>query len=175
MNWDRKDFTERQEKLFDTSVFLGKLLLLAVPFQLFLVLEPDTVIYQEFHAGLISWLLNSIGYNTFSQGIDILLDDTIYRITQDCLGWKSMAAFSALTIATETKLKSLRFVVIGILVLFVVNIVRILTTILLSEVGIISYSVIHGTLWKWGLTFVILVLWIFWLERRNDNFSSPFY
>ena len=167
MNWEKKNLTEKQKKLFDTSVFLGKMLLLGIPFQLFLILQPDTGFFQELHAGLITDILTVLGYQASNQGIDIVMKNTIYRITQDCLGWKSMAAFTGLTLATETKIKSLQVVAIGIFVLFLTNIIRILSTILLSDAGIISYSIIHGTLWKWGLTGIVLILWIAWLQKTT--------
>lgn len=170
MNWNREDFNQRQERLLDTSIFLGKLLMLGIPFQLLLILEPDTKGIQTFYADLINSILLFLGYSSNSLGIDILLNDQIYRITQDCLGWKSMAAFAALIVASGKKVnKNLHLILGGLTIIFVANIFRIITTILLSDSGIISYSVIHGVLWKWGLTFLIIVLWAYILYRKIEN------
>lgn len=170
MNYELEDLSERQENLLDTSIFLGKLLLLGVPFQLFLVLEPDTTSIQIFHAELVNSILVFLGHNSNNFGLDILLNGQTYRITQDCLGWKSMAAFTALIISSGKKIrKNFHLIFVGISIVFVANIFRIITTILLSNSGIISYSIIHGILWKWGLTVLVIVLWILTLSRRKDN------
>lgn len=166
----KEGFDETQEKLWDTSVFLAKMLLAGSIFQAILFLYPDTVPIQSFLAEWTAFAARIIGLEAYSQGIDIYIGAEIYRISQDCLGWKSIAAFTALIYASSDSLSNnLRFVSIGILAIIAANFVRIITTVYLGHLEIISFSLVHGIFWKWGLTLVILVLWLVWLNQRADE------
>lgn len=155
----REEMNETQEKLFDTSIFLGKLLALGLVFRSFIFLYPSTAGLQNSLAKILSSLLNFTGFSSTVQGTLILTADATYRITQDCLGWKSIAAFSGLTLASSRIREKWRFLAAGIFLLVLLNIVRVFTTIHLASIDFISYDIIHGTLWKWGLTVAVLALW----------------
>lgn len=166
---DRREMNKRQRKLFETSLFLGRLLTAGIIFQLILFLYPSTYGIQAWFAGLISTLLGFTGLETTKEGIFILLDGASYRVTQDCLGWKSMAVFTGLMFASSSLRKHYRFLLAGIAVLLLANTVRVVSTVYLSHTGIISFSIIHGTLWKWGLTAVVLGLWVYWFRSQSSE------
>jgi exosortase/archaeosortase family protein len=163
---DREELSERQERLLDTNVFMGKMLVVGAIFHAILFLYPNTVPVQAAFADLIRWITNLFGYSFRSSGVFILGGESAYEITQDCLGWKSMMAFAALMYASPGKLRdNLNYLSAGLLLIVVANIVRVVTTIHLSELGIISFEIIHGVLWKWGLTAVVLAGWVLWFRK----------
>lgn len=159
---------ERQQKLFQTSLFLGKLLAAGAVFQTFIFLYPETYGIQSWYAGMITGLLNSLGLEATSSSHYVLMDSGIYRITQDCLGWKSMAAFTGLVFASGPLRRHYRFLLAGFLTLMIANVVRVVSTVYLSHTGFVSFDIIHGTLWKWGLTALVLIIWFYWFRRRGN-------
>jgi len=115
-------------------------------------------------------MLKSSGIEATSTGIRILTDKSVYVIVQDCLGWKSMAMFVALIYAsTKRTLEYADYIIGGLLVIFIANILRVFSTIYLAEAEIISFEVIHGVLWRWSLTLIVLGLWIYWLRQRKTE------
>lgn len=164
----KKELTETQEKLNSTLLFTLKLLAAGLIFHIILFVYPDTHTLQVGLAQITNFFLDIIGFNFETQGIYLVGEQANYVITQDCLGWKSMAMFTALVFASSTRFRNhLKFVFGGIMLLITANIVRIVSTVYLSEKGIISFDIIHGVLWKWGLTFIVLVVWIAWFNRTE--------
>lgn len=163
-------FTETQQKLFQTLKFLSKLILAGAVFRGILWIYPNTTLLQSLFADFISAMLNSSGIETIKQGITLTIGETPYVITQDCLGWKSLAAFTGLVYAsTERTLEHLNFILQGIAVIILANIIRVYSTILLAERGIVSFNVIHDFLWSWSLTALVLVLWAYWFTNVKDR------
>lgn len=161
------ELNERQKHLYKTSLFLGKMVLAGAVFQSILFIYPDTSAIQAFFAQLLSPALNLFGLETSVYNHFIGIGKNIYIISQDCLGWKSMAAFIALIYSSEGLRENLHVALLGSLLLAVANYIRVLSTIVLSEAGIISFKVVHGSLWKWGLTFLVVALWIVWLKSKG--------
>lgn len=165
--FSREEMNERQEKLFEGLKFFSKLLFAGLIFQAVLYIYPDTSGFQAFLAQIIAILVDPLMKASFTaSGIDVVTEGVRYIITQDCLGWKSMAAFTALIFAsTERYKKNLKYVFGGLFLIFFANIVRIVTTIYLSHTGVISFEIIHDTLWKWSLTVLVLGMWVIWFEK----------
>ncbi|MFB6100392.1 MAG: archaeosortase/exosortase family protein [Candidatus Nanohalobium sp.] len=165
-----EDFTETQQKLFKTLVFLGKLLLAGAVFHGILWIYPDTDLLQAFLADIISAMLKSTGFQSAADGTYITLSGMQYVITQDCLGWKSLAAFTGLMYASSKRtLEHLNFILQGFAVILIANIIRVYTTIFLAEKGIISFNIIHDVLWSWSLTFLVLAIWAYWFLNLKDR------
>lgn len=118
---------------------------------------------------MIGSLLSVAGIENSVQGVSILVDSTRYIITQDCLGWKSMAAFTGLMYASDSIRDNLEVLFTGILLVEAANIVRVFTTVYLAHQGIIPFEVIHGFLWKWGLTALVLLIWYLWFTERDSR------
>lgn len=165
------DFNERQQKLYDTLVFVSKMLFFGALLHMALFLRPDTYGLQSALAALSNFFLQFLGVALERNGALLISERSSYLVTQDCLGWKSMFAFTALVLSSaplkEIK-KHLKTVVIGAAALAAINIFRVATTIYLSYHQVISFEIIHTVFWKWGLTFVVLVFWFSWL-KRNEN------
>ena len=164
----RDELSQRQEKLLETNIFLAKMLAVGAIFHGILYIYPNTVPVQAVFSDFIAGLMNFFGYSFSSPSVYIVQGSTAYEITQDCLGWKSMMAFTALMYASPGKLsKHLKYLFAGLGVIVLANIVRVVTTIHLTELGLISFEIVHGFLWKWSLTAVVLVVWIYWFRKHQ--------
>lgn len=167
----KEEFDELEgnhRKLYETSVFMGKMLVAGLFFQLILFLYPDTTSLQAGLAEITQRVLSLTGVNLERQRISLIDSDVTYVVTQDCLGWKSMAAFTALIFSSTNKYrKHLKPVLIGITAIAVLNIVRVSTTIYLSHINLISFEIIHTVFWKWGLTFIVILFWSIWLYQKS--------
>ena len=159
---EKLELNKRQEKMLEANIFLVEMLAVGAVFHLILWIYPDTSWLQARYAEFITVLMNQLGYSFRAESVYVLPG---YEITQDCLGWKSMMAFTALVVSsTSDYLGNLRYILAGLLAIMVANVVRIVTTIHLSEIGLISFEVIHGFLWKWSLTALVLAAWMIWFR-----------
>lgn len=168
-----ENLDEHHRKLFETSVFLFKMLIAGFFFHLILAIYPDTASLQAALAEITQRILNLTGVTLERQGIKLIDSKVTYVVTQDCLGWKSIAAFSALIFSSATKYrKHIKSLLLGISAIVVLNIVRVSTTVYLSHIGLISFEIIHSLFWKWGLTFAVIILWFTWLYRKSGKQGS---
>jgi exosortase/archaeosortase family protein len=61
----------------------------------------------------------------------------------------------------------LKFLAIGLPVLFVLNFLRIATTILVSVIyGFKYFEIVHIFLWREGLIAAVLIIWCLWLRQK---------
>lgn len=160
--------TENQKKLHRTSIFILKLLLLGLLFRGIIALSPDTTSFQVLLAQVTEPITELAGVTLERQGALLYGERGAYLITQDCLGWKSVAAYIGLVIASAEKIRETwKPLAAGILALIAANIIRIATTIYLSHQGIISFEIIHSVFWKWGLTAIVFVAWLAFLRKKG--------
>ncbi len=159
-----EDLDERQERMLEANIFLLKLLGLGAVLHLVIYVSPDTAGIQSAFASLIASIMNGLGFGFEASGTLILgAPGTGYEITQDCLGWKSTAAFIGLVLATPAgNRERFKAFALGVPGIALANILRVITTISLSWTGILSFEVVHGFLWRWSLTAVVLLAWVLW-------------
>ncbi|MFB6144768.1 MAG: archaeosortase/exosortase family protein [Candidatus Nanohaloarchaea archaeon] len=163
-----KPETVRQRKLYQTSIFIAKLMLLGLVFRAIIAIMPATYGLQSGLAGITAEILEKTGLELEKQGALLIGEKGSYLITQDCLGWKSMAAFTGLVAASHRKIENKGTTLLaGLAAILAANIVRIFTTIYLSHTGIISFEIIHSLFWKWGLTAVVFTAWLMFLRKEN--------
>lgn len=170
LDFDSEDMNDFDRRLFETTKFVGKLLIAGLVFRLVLFLSPTTYQVQAAFTSLITYVLSFTGLEVMQEGIRIFTDNAVYIIVQDCLGWKSMAVFIGLMWAsTGRTLEHLNYILAGLGILVVGNIVRVVSTVYLAEIGLFSYEIIHGVLWRWSLTLLVLGIWGFWLRNRREE------
>lgn len=156
------------EKLRETALFISKLFLAGIVFRAILYLEPDTYLLQLYLADITHRILVLTGLNIERQGIYLIGAEKSFIVVRDCLGWKSISVFIALIFASVKNFRRhLKTVLAGVLLLSAVNIIRVVTTVYLSELGLISFDVIHTVLWTWGLTAVVFLTWLYWLKNTD--------
>lgn len=154
---------ERQQRLLDALFFFGRFLLAGAVFHALLFWRPDTTPLQTGLASITAAILSMTGVESTSYGVMIASEGSFFEVTQDCLGWKSMAAFLALGFAS--RLRDYRYAAAGLAVIAVANLLRTVSTLYLAQ--FVSFDLVHGTLWKWGLTLVTLAAWIYWTAAEN--------
>lgn len=166
------ELDQRQQKLYKTTVFLAKLILAGMVFRAIIWVYPSTFGLQEALGWLITESLNLFGYHASRMGITVSVNQSAYIISQDCLGWKSAAALIGLSFASGSFENKKRLIALGTAVILAVNLVRIVSTIVLSQTGVVSFDFIHTVLWRWLLTLTVLVAWIAIL--KSDEIKEQF-
>lgn len=151
------------EALKQANIFLGKMIVLGAIFHLIIYINPDTTSIQEFYAALITYTFQLFGFSFVHNTVYIETGTVTFEIIKDCLGWKSMALFTALVLSsTKQYVKNLRYIFLGVLGIAVANYVRVVSTVYLTYLEIISFDIVHDFLWQWGLSSVVLGLWGYW-------------
>lgn len=165
-----RESTNQYPKLEALIPFIGKLFVAGLIFRGILFINPDTYFLQEYLAELTAEILNTLGGNYKLQNALLIGENGNYLVTRDCLGWKSVSAFAGLLFASTSNLRNhLDSVLLGSTALIGFNIVRVSTTIWLSELGIISFEIIHTFFWRWGMTVIVFLLWFIWLKNHSED------
>jgi exosortase/archaeosortase family protein len=167
---------KRIRKLLTILLFLIKFNLLAIPMYLIIHLNLSFQPLQNFLASLTKISLNLLGYYAIQQDSLVITTskDQLYSIevSWDSTGWKSMYAILALTISTPIKSwkRKLKFMAISIPTIFLINFLRILTTILVTlHYGFNYFEIVHTFLWREGLILAVVCIWSFWVWSEKDN------
>ena len=150
------------------NVFIGKLLIAGIIFRAAIFLIPDTYILESSIAFVSGTFLQFIGSSVEIFGNRLVTHDTIFVVTQDCTGWKSIAALTGLSWASDIDDKK-NLILKGSIALILLNLVRIVTTIHLSTIGVIDFAILHQFLWRWGLTAAVFVIWIYWMSEQKST------
>ncbi len=170
-----KKILERRRKLLATLIFSIKLNLLVIPLYILIYLDFSLPSLQNFLAYLISLTLSSLKFPVTSEGKNIfifLTESESYRIipfeiSMDCTGWKSMYLLTALVFASSFELKkNLKFLAITLPFLFIINFLRIVSTIAIALIfGFEFFEVTHNILWREGMVFIVVIIWYLWLRK----------
>jgi len=172
-----------RKRLLTVVLFLIKFNLLAIPMYLILWLNLSYPPMQVFLTELTYRNLNLMGYraeliNSRESAVPLIYFSDQFpkiQISWDSTGWKSMYALLALTIATPySNLKrKLKFLALGIPFLFLLNYIRIITTILVSlNFGVQYFEVVHTLLWREGLIMAVVAVWYLWLKKVKYNIGQ---
>ncbi len=161
-------------RLIPVLKFLVIFNLLAIPLYVALYTNFSFEPLQEFNAKIVASTLKIFGYNADVKGftINLVTGDITQKIdiSWDSTGWKSMYALASLIIATPiSKIsKRIKFAVLGIGVIFLINYLRILTTIIISAIfGFSLFNIIHTVLWREGLILAVIGLWFTWMVMEK--------
>ncbi len=165
-----EDLDHRQKKLYSSFKFLIKLLLLSIPLYILLYIEWDPVMLRSFKASVVGQIVSFLGLEIEQYSTFVVTERFTLDVTRDSTAWKSMLAVAALVLATEFRWKKkIKGAVIGVVFVFVVNIIRISSMIFMVIVLGFSYEMVHTFLWRWGLTFFIFLYWYFWLIKERKS------
>jgi exosortase/archaeosortase family protein len=175
----KKKFAFR-EKLKTVALFLIAFNLLAIPLYIILYFNIYSPQFQNFITFISKPFIDIFGYNTTLEYTShcnvkaIFIPDYQQSvcISWDSTGWKSMYALAALAIATPfiTWRKKWKFITIGVPIVFVLNYIRIVTTILISlKFGFQYFDMVHTILWREGLILAVVAIWYLWVRKENYN------
>ena len=98
----------------------------------------------------------------------------VVAIDLSCTAIRSMFAFIGLVFALpKVKIdKKIRAVLWGLPVIYIVNIIRIVTTILVGvKFSVEKLDFIHTLLWREGLILLIIVMWLLWIKYDKVKFD----
>lgn len=164
-----------RRKLWTVALFLIKFNLLAIPMYLVLWSNLSYPPLQVFLTELVCDTLNFLGYHATLVNSPVSITPLIsvsqfpkIQISWDSTGWKTLYALAALTIATPfvTIKRKAKFLAVGLPFLFVLNFIRVLTTILVAiSYGFQYFEVVHTLLWREGLILTVVLIWYLWLRR----------
>jgi exosortase/archaeosortase family protein len=163
----------QRKKLIEVIKFLVVFNILAAPMYFVLYYNLTFEPLQNFIAFISTKLLQALGIDAVQQNslITLFANNQLLKIdiSFDSTGWKTLYALFALTVATpKRKMKGkIKFLAIGLPVLFVLNFARIITTILVAVYfGFQYFEVVHLFLWREGLIAAVLVIWYLWLTQE---------
>lgn len=161
-----------RKKLETIVWFLIKFNILAIPLYLVMYLNFTLPPLQTFLATLSSYGINLFGYHLTQDEMFLYSGSQQIEISWDSTGWKSMYALAALVIATPVSdlHKKIRFLFIGVPLVFLINYLRITSTILVSlKFGFQYFDIIHMFLWREGLILAVVAIWYVWLRKKRYN------
>jgi exosortase/archaeosortase family protein len=161
-----------EKKLIKVLFFLLKFNLLAIPLYVVLYFNFSFPPLQNFLAYLVFQALEILGHKVSLNEYFLVVENfpEIIEVSWDSTGWKSLYALVALVLATPLSnfRKKVKFLILALSILFLINYVRILTTILISiKFGFKYFEIIHTFLWREGLIFAVVAIWAFYLLRAK--------
>jgi exosortase/archaeosortase family protein len=164
---------KKLKKYFEIIKFLAILNLFLIPLYLVLWLNLSYQPLQNFLAYATGTILAARGYNVFvnEDTINLLIGLELQRIqiSWDSTGWKSMYFLMALALATPKVLwkRKLKFLLWSIPTVFLLNFIRILTTILFAtSYGFCYFEIVHTILWREGMILAVVFLWFLFFKGK---------
>lgn len=163
--------SQKKKIVKDVLVFLIKFNLLLIPFYAIIYFDVSFYPLQTAFTNFMAFILKFMGYQVSTSEFFLFLGRNQYPIdiSRDCIGWKSAYSLFALVFATTGLLKDkLRFIAVWIPILFVVNIFRVLITMLVGlNFGFQYVEFIHTFLWQEVMIVALLLVWYVWLKNSN--------
>lgn len=156
----------RQRKLFETFLFLVKLIVFAIPLYFVLIFNEILLPLQGVVSHNVYHILKSLGFEVVRSGFLLRADGFAFLISEDCTGWKSMLFLAALIFAVPRVLikKRLLGLLVGVPVIYIGNLLRILVMVFIWKAyGYEFANIIHDYFWQLGLISLVLIMWISWL------------
>ena len=154
--------------------FLLRFNLLSIPLYIAIYTGLSFLPMQIFLAQVTTEILKAQDYNLVQseQMIVVNADNSFYTIevSWDSTGWKSLYALFALVVAVPAinMTDKLRFLSIGLPTIFILNLIRITTTILVAlNLGFQYFDIVHTILWREGLILAVVLLWYFWVRGKG--------
>jgi len=168
--------TQNKKVIKDVFLFLLKFNVLLLPFYLIIILDLNFYPLQIAFANFLAFFLKILNYDATTSDFLLFVGKNNYPIdiSRDCIGWKSSYSLFALVFATpgDTKDK-LKFLGLWIPVLLVINVFRIIITIVIGmSFGIQYMEIIHAFLWEVAIIIILIGIWIIWLRKGKLNIMN---
>ncbi len=172
----QKQNKKLNEQLITAIIFLIKLNILSIPLYIILWLNLSYFPFQVFVASVAGEVLKFFGYSLsqFGNELTTLFSGQLLRVdvSWDSTGWKSLYALAALVIASPVAgfRGKLKFIIVTLPVTFLINILRIVSTIYFSlTFGLQYFTFLHTVLWRFISVGVVLILWFVFLWGKRYN------
>lgn len=168
----KKFVAKNRRKLLLLAEFIAKFNVLAIPMYAIILSGMQLQPLQDATTSAVYAAFKLLGYAAERSGTTIAFASPLYTnivIDTDCAAWKSMYAFAALIVATPFALgweKRLKLILVGVFALFVLNVVRIVSTVAAAvSFGIGWLDVVHTVLWREGMILAVVAFWFLAVRR----------
>lgn len=174
-----KKMSSKEKKLLEVLKFLIIFNLLAIPLHLIITYEFTVYPLAFIERAQVSLFLNVFGVKhaiydvPYNEGLIPAIDinNQVLAIGEPCTSIRSLMAFTALVIASPKKAwASKKKALLYLPIIYLVNIVRIITLAFVSFEFPNIFELIHVILWREGMIALILVLWINWFRQEERNY-----
>jgi exosortase/archaeosortase family protein len=149
--------------------FLLKFNLLLIPFYAIIYFDLSVHPFQVTFTNFIATILRFLNYQVRTSEFYLFIGRDGYpiEISMDCLGWKGVYSLFALVFATSGKTRDkLRFLAVWMPVIFVINILRVLFTLIFGlNFGMQYIEFIHAFLWQEVMVAALIVIFYIWLKK----------
>lgn len=160
---------QKKEIVKNVVLFLLKFNLLLIPFYAIIYFDLSVHSLQVAFANFIVTILRFLNYQVRTSEFYLFIgrEEFPIEISMDCLGWKGVYSLFALVFATSGKIKDkLRFLVVWMPVIFVINILRVLFTLIFGlNFGMQYIEFIHTFLWQEVMIAALIVIFYIWLKK----------
>ena len=154
-----------QKFLTRVLTFLVRFLLLAAPAYLLFKAGLDFTRLQEIIAGQTAWLANLMGVESTVSSYLIRTPGVWFEVVEACTAWRDVVGLIALVVAVPAvSLKKRSWSLIGIPVLYIVNLFRLATTIVIGNYFPPFLHLAHDVMWKFFSAVFIVIVWVAWLK-----------
>jgi len=154
--------------------FFGIFLALSIPLYLLIYTKADFTFAQTEVARQLAFISRLVGNPAISDGYLVRSGNVVLEVIEACVAWKDIFAFIALVLAVPNR--SLRAKAIGIVLgsigIYLANLARLLTVLLVAINEPSLAEVVHSVLWKFGMISIILVFWIIWLGLSGKGINT---
>ena len=176
---------KRDEQKARALVFLLRLLVLSIPLYIVIVSGVSLRPLQVSTAAQSEAVLEGMGFSVMRQGAYMEAQRLgpgpfQFLISEDSTAWKSLLFLAALIIAVPgvSWNKRLWGIVPGLIVIWLVNIGRVVAIVLAEEAyGTETAILVHDWLWRLGLVLAVLAIWLawlFWAKRKRKRGLAKF-
>ncbi|MCX6814266.1 MAG: archaeosortase/exosortase family protein [Candidatus Aenigmarchaeota archaeon] len=171
----RTKLTRDQQKLWETFMFLVKVLVLSIPLYFIILFSISLAPMQQADATVSSAILRAMGYAVQQDGAYITVGTQkpfSFYLTEDCTAWKSILFLFALIFAVPKIGMKRRIIGLGagIPVLWLGNQARILGVVLTERVTSVQFAMFtHDFFWRVFLVFLVIGLWLVWMKPPALN------
>jgi exosortase/archaeosortase family protein len=159
------------------SPFLRITLVFAVLVVVFEVIAEKVVDWSALQlatASLTTFILQSTGLQVVTDGIHMTLPNAQWEIIAECTAIRAQLVFLAFILAYPASLKARALAVgAGLPFLFTVNIIRLVALGWLTALNPALASYFHDFVWQMGFLFLVIGLWLVWIERVVNSEKRP--
>jgi len=163
-------FNIQREFLNSVLIFLLRFLILAAPSYFLFKAGIDFTRAQEIIASQTAWLLNLLGVHATTNSYLIMTKGVWFEIVEACTAWRDAIGLIALVVAVPGVAFSKRlWSLLGLPVIYVVNILRLATTIAIGNYYPSLLVLAHDVLWKFFSAVFIVIIWAAWLKWAPEG------
>ena len=163
----------KNSRLFETQIFLTKLLVLSVPLYLVLWLGIDMGFLQEITASSVVSGLEILGISCERAGFEINSNGFLFHISKDCTGWKGMMFLFSLILATKSSWRK-KLIGLGTTLpaFFSFNMLRIIFMVWIGVNYQGMFELLHDFVWQFSMVAVVVFLWLIWSGLKINSSGS---